>query len=128
MEHVTDVWAGVRRESNGVLEPEFRVTGRSARLRLGPHPADADQRSVILIFNGVRHARIGFPNDEDRPHHRFWRRGLSGIHWIGKVEGSQLVQAANPASALPSSLTHWVILLKEETVEVIARGLEATRE
>lgn len=128
VEYVQADLLGLRWEPNGVVEPELTVADGSARLRLGPHPDDEDQRAVTFTFDQVRHASIGFPNDEGRTHHRLWRRGLSDIHWIAKVEGSQLIEAINQSSALPSSLTHWVVLLKEETVEVVARSLEATRE
>lgn len=111
-----------------MVEPVLTVAGVTARLRLGPHPDDSDQRAVILAFAGVCHASMGFPNDEGRPHHRLWRHGLCDIYWIGKVEGSRLIKAVNHASARPSSLTHWVILHKEDTVEVVAKSLEITRE
>ena len=119
---------GLRWEPNGVMEPELDVACTTARLHLGPHPDDADRRGVLLAFEDVRHVSFGFPNDEGRFHHRLWRFGLSEVHWIGKVEGSQLIEEVTHASALPSALTHWVVLLKEETVEVVARGLEVTRE
>lgn len=128
VEYVTPDCPGIRWEPNGVVEPVLAVAGVTALLRLGPHPDDADQRAVILAFAGVRHASIGFPNDEGRPHHRLWRRGLSDVHWMGKVEGSELIDAIARASALRSNLTHWVILLKEDTVEVAAESLEITRE
>lgn len=42
------------------------------------------------------------------------------------TDGSaRLCLGAHPDDA---ALTHWVVLLKEETVEVVARGLEVTRE
>lgn len=128
VEHVRADCPGLRWEPNGVVEPELTVADGSARLRLGPHPDDADQRAVSFTFDHVRYASIGFPNDEGRPQHRLWRHGLSDIHWIGKVEGSQLIAAVNQASALPSRLTHWVLLLKEGTAEVVAESLEIRRE
>lgn len=111
-----------------MVEPKLTFVDVSARLKLGPHPDDTNQRAVILEFGGVRHAAIGFPNDEGRPHHRLWQRGLSNVHWIGVVEGSELVEAVIQSSAHPSRLTHWVILLKEETVEVVGETLEVKRE
>ena len=119
---------GLSWEPDGVVDPELDVAGATARLHLGPHPDDPDRRGVLLTFEDVRHVSFGFPNDEGRFHHRLWRFGLSEVHWIGKVEGSQLIEEVTHASALPSALTHWVVLLKEETVEVVARGLEVTRE
>lgn len=128
MEHVTDACLGLRWEPNGVVEPELLVTGGSAGLRLGPHPHDADRRSVIMTFRGMQHASIGYPNDEGRPQHRLWGRGLSNVYWVGTVECSELIKAVDPLSAGRSTLTHWVILLKEETAEVVAESLEITRE
>lgn len=119
---------GLRWEPNGVVEPELRVREGSVRLELGPHPDDHNRRSVILTFGDVRHASIGFPNDEGRIHHRLWHQGLIDVHWIGTVEQSALVDAVNESSAVPARLTHWVVLLKDQTVEVVAESLGVTRE
>ena len=67
----------LRWEPNGVVEPALAVVAGAARLKLGHHPDDADQRSVILTFERARHVSIGFPNDEGRLHHRLWDRGLT---------------------------------------------------
>lgn len=128
MEHVKATSPGLRWEPNGVVESDLRVREGWARLELGPHPDDQNRRSVILTFGDVRHARIGFPNDEGRIHHPLWHQGLIDVRWIGTVEESALVDAIHESCAVPARLTHWVVLLKEETVEVVARSLEVTRE
>jgi hypothetical protein len=47
---------------------------------------------------------------------------------LGRSKPSEQIEAGNEASTRSSSLTHWVILLKEETAEVVAQSLEITRE
>lgn len=111
-----------------MVEPALAVVAGAARLKLGHHPDDADQRSVILTFERARHVSIGFPNDEGRLHHRLWDRGLDKIRCMGVVEDSELVAAVDRALACQSSLIHWVLLLKEGTAEVVAQRLKITCE
>lgn len=81
-----------------------------------------------MTFRGMQHASIGYPNDEGRPQHRLWERGLNNVYWVGTVQWSELIEAIDPLPAGRSTLTHWVILLKEETAEIVAESLEITRE
>lgn len=127
MEHVKMACPGLQWEPNDAVPPTLSVSDGTVRLQLGPHPADQDHRSVILTFQAMRHMTIGFPNDESRDHHRLWNQGLSDINWIGAVDESALVDAVHRSSALPPRLTHWVVLLKEQTVEVVAEDVDVTR-
>jgi hypothetical protein len=75
------------------------------------------------------------PNDESREGHRLWSRGLATILWAGLVEDSELVveleigNRVHPRHdpAVFQKLSHYVLPLKECTVEVVARDSQLLR-
>jgi hypothetical protein len=76
---------------------------------------------------------MGAPNDEARHGHRL--RDLAYIRWIGEVLDSALIAELEVANRVHrghdprryESLRHWVVPLKECTVEVVAQALEVQR-
>jgi hypothetical protein len=106
-----------------------------AELTLLPHPEDADQRSVRLVWRGAAATRLEPPNDEARNGHPLWNAGLSDVLWIGEVDDSELVadvvqrNSVHPLHKAErySGLRHWVVLLKEAVVEVVAEGVAVER-
>lgn len=128
MESVWEVSFGVTWDPNDVNPARMVAANGLCELRLGPHPDDSDRRDIVLCFQGVRHASLGSPNDEARPTHRLWQRGLRDVEWAGVVYNSELTDAVIHALAHRTDLTHWIILLKEETAEVLAQRCEAKRE
>ena len=61
------------------------------RLAVRPHPDDADQRNVVLVWEGVEFASLSAPNDEAISGDRLWRAGLDDVPWLGLVEDSELI-------------------------------------
>jgi hypothetical protein len=105
------------------------------RLLLRPHVDDADQRSVMLVWHSSRASSMEPPNDEARSGHRLYDSGLREVRWLGEVHESALIDDLerrnrvhdrhNPARY--RELHHWIVPLKECTVEVVARSLEVER-
>ncbi|MET8310819.1 hypothetical protein [Micromonospora sp. NPDC005173] len=104
------------------------VDERRAAAALNPHPDDADRRAVVLVWSGCRWAAHGAPNDEGRRAHRLHSKGLNGILWLGTVRESSTVEGICAGRATSAdSLKHYVLPLKETTLEVVAEDLRAVR-
>ncbi|MCC2322747.1 hypothetical protein [Cellulomonas xiejunii] len=125
-EHVIDHDLGVLWEPNA---PEAVIVSQDAVLTLAlrAHPDDIDQRTVVLRWSGVVWWCAGAPNDEAVASHRLYQKGLDRVLWSGRVERSELVESLAPGSPRASGSTHDVVLLKEETVEVVACAVEVLR-
>ena len=105
------------------------------RLALRPHIDDPDQRFVMLVWHSSFTSRMEPPNDEARSGHRLYNSGLREVLWLGEVHESALIDDLerrnrvhdrhNPARF--ADLRHWIIPLKECTVEVVARSLVVER-
>lgn len=106
-----------------------------AGLALRAYPGDHDERCVLLIWAGCYFASTMALNDEAISGHRLWAKGLSEILWAGVVNQSELIltleqqdQVHPPhGSSRLAGLVHYVIVLKECVVEVIARGVAVQR-
>ena len=100
-----------------------------AELWLWPHFDDPEQSWVVLRWLGCLSARLGPYNDEGRHHHPLYPRGLSDVLWAG--EGSETEWLAEVQGAVSMRnrppLRHFLILLKEDTVEVVANEIEVER-
>jgi hypothetical protein len=76
---------------------------------------------------------MGPPGDEARSGHRLFRRGLAELMWSGVVEDSEWIielehrDRVHPDHARFSILTHFIVPLKDETVEVMAEAVEMLR-
>lgn len=105
------------------------------RLALAAHPDDADQRCVMLSWTGTAHASMSESNDEVLAGHRLYDVGLSEVRWLGVVHDSALIEDLEARNrvhpghrpARYADLTHYLVLLKETTVEVVAREVETLR-
>jgi hypothetical protein len=105
-------------------------SGRT-RLAVRAHPDDADQRNVVLAWDGVGLASLSAPNDEAISGHRLWRAGLNDVLWLGLVEDSELITGLKKQNSMHPNheprrydfLDHYIASLKECLVEVVARSL-----
>jgi hypothetical protein len=126
-ERVEELGLGVRWEPNA---PDAVVCsddlGR-ATLALVAHPDDDDQRSVILTWTGVLAVCATPHNDEARHLHPLDERGLRDLLWAGVVADSTWIGALAPAVHNASGTLHYVLPLKERTIEVAARDLAVSR-
>jgi hypothetical protein len=134
-ERVVPWEAGFRWEPNA---PEAVLVvsdvGRSA-LALNAHFDDADQDCVVFAWSGTLAAIMGPPNDEARPAHRLHPLGLFDLLWAGRVEQSEWIMDlerqnrghARHDAARFASLTHFIVPLKEDTVEVVAERVTVLR-
>lgn len=110
--------------------------GRAA-LAQQAHFDDADQRVVVLRWDGALYATMGPPNDEVRPRHRLYDRGPKDVHWAGLVHDSELTSGmremwsptvhANDGPSPRLMPLHFVILSKECVVEVLADNVDVFR-
>lgn len=105
------------------------------RLAVRPHPDDADQRNVVLVWEGVEFVSLSAPNDEAISGHRLWRAGLNDVLWLGLVEDSELIASLRKQNSVHPHhesrrydfLDHYIAPLKERVVEVVARSLVVHR-
>jgi hypothetical protein len=106
-----------------------------AVLAVNAHPADPDQDCVIFVWSRSRAAIMGSPNDEALSGHRLYSRGLSDLLWAGKVEQSEWIADLERRNRVHPShdparfirLVHFILPLKEDTVEVIAEEVTVVR-
>jgi hypothetical protein len=129
-------WAQAVRWEPNAPDAVLLSTDRGlSALALEAHSDDADPRCVVLIWSGTKLARMSDPNDEAREGHRLWSRGLASIHWAALVEDSELVAELERGNRVHSRhdpakfrrLSHYVLPLKECTVEVVARDAQLLR-
>lgn len=103
-------------------------TGRAA-LAMRPHFDDVDQRTLVLRWSHCLAVIDGPYNDEARHHHPLYEVGLKQGHWIAEVRDSdwlELIRIAVAAVAFVG-LKHYVLPMKERTIEVAARELTIAR-
>jgi hypothetical protein len=100
-------------------------------LALNAHDNDPDDRCVVLSWSGSYSASMGSPNDEARQGHRLYDKGLEELRWVGVVRESELIGDLEQRNRVHdrhdparfTSLTHYIIPLKESLVEVVALDL-----
>jgi hypothetical protein len=108
--------------------------GRAA-LAVNAHFDDANQDCVVFIWSGTSAAIMGSPNDEALSGHRLYQSGLSGLPWAGQVEQSEWIadlerqNLVHPHhdTARFTRLAHFILPLKEGTVEVVAENVTVVR-
>jgi len=134
-ERVVPALAGVRWDP-GAPDAVLVVTDSGlAALALRPYPGDGDPDCVVFVWSGVRELAMGAPNDEARPGHRLYKRGLESLIWAGLVEHSERTVGLEHVNRVHlqhdaerfSQLRHYVLPLKEDTAEVIAETIEVQR-
>jgi hypothetical protein len=113
-------------------------------LAINPHWGDRGRGCVVFVWTGTAEALMGGQNDEGRFGHRLYDRGLDDLDWAGLVEDSEWAaelhrtrqavaaelrgpEAARRASERATLLQHYILPLKENTVEVIATQVEVQR-
>lgn len=90
---------------------------------------------VEARFSGVCAFYRGAPNDEALGGHRLWGKGLRhysfqevlNSDWIAELERRNRVHPRHSADVF-NSLRHFVVTFKDETVECVARTLDAKHE
>lgn len=135
-ERVVEWPLAARWEPNAPDAILMSTDGGLTALALEPHPDDADRRCVVLIWRGTNLARMSTPNDEARSGHRLWSHGLASPLWAARVEDSALVAELEMGNrvhprhdpAMFHRLSHYVLPLKECTVEVVARDAQLLRD
>jgi hypothetical protein len=133
-EYATELDLGVEWEPNGDDARLIQTNGQ-ALLILDPHFADDDQRLVIFEWVWCSGAVLSGPNDEARSGHRLWRYGLVHCDWAAEVHNSRWIAQLEQQNRVhdrhdPSNfevLRHFVLLLKEDTFEVIAEEFRLHR-
>lgn len=105
-------------------------------------PTGADLGVAVLECVGCSAPQFGFPNDEGRPEHDLWNGGLGALDYpVAEVSDSNwALQLSKQALASrsriwgdqsekafpkpPQPRRHFIILLKEQTFECVARELK----
>ena len=106
-----------------------------AVLAVNANSPDPDQDCVVFVWSHAWAAIMGPPNDEAIEGHRLYARGLSGLLWAGKDEQSEWIADLERRNRVHSGhdparfarLTHFILPLKEDTVEVIAEEVTVLR-
>jgi len=135
-ERVEPVDLGVRWQGND--EDYYLLSGGDGRsvLTIGPAPIAGEGRETIaIVWTGVREATLGGPNDEALAGHRLYALGLANVTWGGVVKDSSRIAALARQSSVHSrhdpasfdALTHWILPLKGDVVEVIALTIAVER-
>jgi hypothetical protein len=135
-ERVVPWIASVRWEPNAPAAVLIVTDAGLAALALRPHPADTGHTCVVFAWSGTQEAVMGAPNDEARPGHQLHKRGLAELSWAGTVEHSERIARLEQANRIHrrhdaerfSRLHHYILPLKEDTVEVIAETVTVQRQ
>jgi hypothetical protein len=127
-ERVVPSLAGIRREPDSPGAVLIVTDDRRAALALSPHPDDTGDNCVVLPWAGPQQATTGAPNDEALAAHRLHQRGLAALRRAGVVGHSERIACFEHLNRVHpqhdverfSRLRHYILPLKESTVEVIA--------
>jgi hypothetical protein len=107
----------------------FAGVSDKAELWLLPYLDDPVQSWVVMRWIDFLAARLMPYNDESRHLHPLYDHGLSQVLWAAEAAHTpwlaEVRAAVHPANR--QLLRHFLILLKEGTVEVVARGVEVER-
>jgi hypothetical protein len=134
-ERVTDADLGIVWDPNAPDALLLATDHGETRLRLRARADDSDQHPVVLVWQGAIATRMEPVNDEGCSRHRLHDAGLRGILWVGEVYDSELIAEferqrsvqLHPAARMAPDLHHWIVTLKECTVEVVASSLGVRR-
>jgi len=135
VERVIPVDLGAQWEPNAPAAALLVRDDGTAELTLQPHPVDADESPVRFVWHGCCAAVMQPPNDEALSGHRLYDKGLRGLLWAGEVLDSQWIADLERQNRVHprhnpgrfARLRHFILPLKERTVEVIATGWETQR-
>jgi hypothetical protein len=132
---VVEIDLGITWDPNAT-EPLLVQTGEDALLVVHPDMnRDRDRRLVTFHWFGCYGASLSGPNDEARAGHPLWSTGLSDCLWAGEVVESDWIAHLERQNSVhdrhdPSrfaDLRHLILLLKENTFEVVCRRWEISR-
>lgn len=134
-ERVVTLDLGVEWEPNAPEAMLLSDDSARALLALSPHPHDSDLRMVVIVWTGARATLMQPPNDEALSGHRLYDKGLAEVRWAGEVLDSAWIEQLEHQNRVHpshdptrfSTLRHFVLPLKEDTVEVVARGVTVRR-
>lgn len=120
---------GVRWEPNAPSSVFFAGAFGKAELWLLPHFDDPDQSWVVLSWTHFGGARLMPHNDEARHLHPLYHCGLSEVLWAGEAFDTEWLDEVKAAIFLGNRppLRHFIVLTKENTLEVVATGVEVER-
>jgi hypothetical protein len=126
---VVELALGVRWEPNApeavLVTPDFGP----AALAIRAHFDDTDERTVVLRWTHCLAVIDGPYNDEALNRHPLYEAGLKDVHWLGEVHDSAWLPsvsgAIHPAAA--AGLRHFILPLKERTIELAAHDVEVLR-
>lgn len=127
--HVHPIDLRVRWEPNAPTPVFLSGSSGTAELWLLPHFNDEDQSWIVLRWIGFRGARLMPHNDEGRHLHPLYRHGLSEVRWAGEATDTEWLAEVSTAVALNNRplLRHFVVLTKENTIEVAATDVQVER-
>jgi hypothetical protein len=143
-ERVVPVLPGVRWDPNAPMATMITNDMGVTVLAANPHGDDPSRDCVVFVWTGTAEAVMGGQNDEGRFGHRLYDRGLAGLRWAGLVEDSQWIaelrrtgqtvaakildpERARRVAERATPQQHYILPLKENTVEVIADRVEVRR-
>lgn len=134
-EHIVKLDLGVEWEPNAPEAVLLSEDFGHCFLALAPHDHDADQRMVLVVWEGARAASMQPPNDEALSGHRLYDKGLAGVGRAGEVLGTAWIDHLERVKRLhprhdPArfrTLRHFILPLKEGTVEVVAKDVSVRR-
>ena len=135
-ERVVPALAGIRWEPNSPTAVLIVTDAGLTALALSPHPADTDDNCVVVVWSGTQETVMGSPNDEALPGHRLYECGLAELTWAGVVEHSERIACLEQGNRVHpqhdaerfSRLHHYILPLKEGTVEVVAETVTVQRQ
>jgi len=100
-----------------------------------PRTDDTDQRRIAIVWDPCSCRSDAAPNDEAISGHRLYGKGLNGVLWAAEVLDSEWIADLERWSRVHpfhdpqrfSELRHFVVLLKECTVEVVSPAVAVRR-
>jgi hypothetical protein len=134
-ERVVPSLAGIRWNPGSPAAVLIVTDAGLAVLALGSHPDDTDHNCVVLVWSGTQETVMGAPNDEALPGHRLYEHGLAELRWAGVVEHSERIARLEQDNRIHpqhdarrfSRLHHYILPLKEDTLEVVAEAVTVQR-
>jgi hypothetical protein len=142
-ERIVPVLPGVRWDPNAPMATMITNDTGVTVLAVNPHEDDPSRDCVVFVWTGTTEAVMGGQNDEGRFSHRLYDRGLAGLNWAGLVEDSEwIAELRRTGQTVAAKLLgperarrdaeratpqHYILPLKENTIEVIADQVEVRR-
>ena len=128
-EHVTPLDLRVVWEPNSPEAKLLTTDQGEAILTLNAHHDDVDQSKVVIHWSNVWSASMGYPNDEGNSDHRLYLDGLKELSWAGIVNNSRVLESLPKQQRNQNrEPTHFIVVTKEVTIEVVAGSLSVIRE